>query len=122
MSMTPAEFYKAANLTQNPFRSNPTQESDPRMNIWIGYDKEREQLWRYIVRSRADQVGNANLVMLYGDLGTGKSHALLWAKYQILEALREDFNAVAYYIQTLRKDAGKVTFAGAFKEDIVGKS
>lgn len=122
MAMQPAEFYKLANLRDNPFRSNPTQESDPRMSIWVGYDKEREQFWRYIVRARADQIGNANLLLLYGDLGTGKSHALLWAKYQILEAQKSEFNSVVYYIQTLRKDAGKITFAGAFREDIVGKS
>ena len=122
MPMQPAEFYTSCNLRENPFRSNPTQESDPRMDIWVGYDREREQFSRYILRSRADQIGNANLVMLYGDFGAGKSHALLWAKYQILEAKKEEFNSVAYYIQTLRKDAGKITFAGAFREDIIGKS
>lgn len=122
MAMQPTEFYKKANLRDNPFRSNPTQESDPRMSIWVGYDKEREQFWRYVVRARADQIGNANLLMLYGDLGTGKSHALLWARHQILEAQKTEFNSVVYYIQTLRKDAGKITFAGAFREDIVGKS
>ncbi len=122
MAIQPAEFYKRANLRDNPFRSNPTQESDPRMSIWVGYDKEREQFWRYVVRARADQIGNANLLLLYGDLGTGKSHALLWAKYQILESMKDEFNSVVYYIQTLRKDAGKITFAGAFREDIVGKS
>lgn len=122
MTASPAEFYKKANLRENPFRSNPTQENDPRMSIWVGYDKERQQFWRYVVRARADQIGNANLLLLYGDLGTGKSHALFWAKYQILEAQKNEFNSVVYYIQTLRKDAGKITFAGAFREDIVGKS
>jgi hypothetical protein len=122
MNMQPVQFYSAANLKENPFRSNPTQESDPRMDIWVGYGREKEQFWRQLVRSRADQIGNANLVLLYGDLGTGKSHALFWAKYQILVALKDDFNSVAYYVQTLRKDAGKITFAGAFREDIVGKS
>lgn len=122
MATTPKAFYEAANLKDNPFRSNPTLESDPRMNIWVGYEKERQQLYKYIERSRADQIGNANLLLLYGDLGTGKSHALFWAKYQILEAKRAEFNSVAYYIQTLRKDAGKISFAAAFREDIVGKS
>lgn len=122
MPMQPADFYRAANLTENPFRSNPTQESDPRMDIWVGYDRERMLFERQLVRSRADQIGNANLVLLYGDYGTGKSHALLWAKYQILEAKKDEYNSVAYYVQTLRKDAGKITFAGAFKEDIVGRS
>jgi len=121
MPVPPTEFYKEANLTENPFRSNP-QESDPRMGIWVGYQREREQLWKFLVRTRADQIGNANFLMIYGDLGTGKSHALLWARHQILEAKKAEFNSVCYYIQTLRKDAGKITFAGSFREDIVGKS
>lgn len=121
MAVSPAEFYKAANLTANPFRSNPTQESDPRMDIWVGYAREQTQFSKYLTRSRADQIGNANFVLLYGDYGTGKSHALLWAKYQILDTQKGDFNSVCYYIQTLRKD-GRLSFAAAFKEDIVGKS
>ena len=28
MTMQPSDFYKLANLKDNPFRSNPTQESD----------------------------------------------------------------------------------------------
>lgn len=121
MALTAQEFYQAANLTENPFRSNPTQESDPRMDIWVGYEKEKQQLWKFLNRSRSDQIGNSNLVLLYGDYGTGKSHALLWARHQILDAKKTEFNSVCYYIQTLRKD-GKISFAGAFKEDIVGKS
>ena len=55
-----------------------------------------------------DQIGNSNLVLLYGDYGTGKSHALLWARHQILDAKKSEFNSVCYYIQTLRKD-GKIS-------------
>lgn len=114
-------FYSEANLTGNPFRSNSVQETDPRSGIWVGYDKEKKTFWKFLERTRADQVGNANFVMLYGDYGTGKSHALLWARHQILEAEKKVFNSACYYIQSLRKD-GKITFAGAFRDDIVGKS
>jgi hypothetical protein len=119
--MTPSAFYPLCNLDANPFRSNPTQESDPRMDIWVGYEREKNQLSKFLTRSRADQIGNANFLLLYGDYGTGKSHALLWAKYQILDAKKDEFNSVCYYIQTMRKD-GKMSFGTAFKEDIVGKS
>jgi hypothetical protein len=122
MSMDSKKFYELANLTQNPFRSNPTQEADPRMSIWVGYEKERHTLVKYLERTRADQVGNVNFVMIYGDYGTGKSHALLWSKHLVLEAKKSAFNSVVFYIQTLRKDNGKLSFAGALKEDIVGKS
>ena len=122
MSMDPKQFYKAANLSGNPFRSTPTQEADPRMSIWVGYEKERKTLVKFLERTRADQVGNINFVMVYGEFGSGKSHALLWAKQQILTAQREVYDSVVFYIQTLRKDAGKLSFASALKEDIVAKS
>jgi hypothetical protein len=120
--LSPEQFYAAAKLVTNPFRTNPIEEADPRINIWVGYEKERLQLTKYLERTRADQVGNANLLMIYGDYGTGKSHALLWSRSQILQFRRKEFNSVAYYIQSLRSDGGKISFAGAFREEIVGKS
>lgn len=121
MALETAQFYAACNLTTNPFRSNPAQEADPRNNIWVGYEKEKSTLSKFLVRSRADQVGNSNFIMIYGDYGTGKSHALLWAKHQILETKREEYDSVAYYIQTLKWD-GKISLASAFKNEILAKS
>jgi len=40
MVMDPRDFYARCNLTNNPFRPNPTNESDPRMDVWVGYQKE----------------------------------------------------------------------------------
>lgn len=122
MTLQPEEFYQAANLTDNPFRSQPIYGGDPRMGIWVGYDKQRKQMMKYLTRSRADQVGNVNFVMLYGQYGTGKSHALLWAINEITQRRSEEFNALAYYIPTLRKDKGSLTFAGAYKADLINKS
>lgn len=122
MTLQPEEFYKAANLTDNPFRSQPIYGSDPRMSIWVSYEKQRRQLMKYLTRSRADQVGNVNFVMLYGQYGTGKSHALLWAINEITNVRKDEFNALAYYIPSLRKDKGSLTFAGAYKADIINKS
>lgn len=122
MVMDPAAYYKSANLNNNPFRSNPNFAADPRASIWVGYDKQKKQLNKLLQRSLADQIGNANFVMIYGDYGTGKSHALLWAQNLILHEAKESFNSVCYVIPTLRKDKGKLTFAGAFQDDIVAKS
>lgn len=119
--MTPQEFYSQSNLTENPFRSNPVYGSDPRMNIWVGYERQRNQLIKYLSRSRADQVGNSNFVMIYGDYGVGKSHALLWARYQILQSQHAEFDALCYLIPTLKKDKGRLTFAGAFVDDLVDR-
>ena len=122
MVIEPKEYYKKSNLLDNPFRSNPAFASDPRASIWVGYEKQRKQLERYLKRSLSDQVGNTNFIMLYGEYGTGKSHALLWSQNKILHEEKNNFNAACYFIPTLRKDKGKLTFAGAFLDDIVEKS
>ena len=122
MVMDPHEYYNKSNLRDNPFRSNPNIAADPRAGIWVGYEKQKKQLEKYLKRSLSDQVGNANFLMLYGDYGTGKSHALLWAQNRILHEEKDAFNAVCYFIPTLRKDKGTLTFAGAFLDDIIAKS
>lgn len=122
MVMQPIDYYEKANLRDNPFRSNPNFAADPRAGIWVGYEKQKKQLDKYLRRSLADQVGNANFIMLYGNYGTGKSHALLWAQNRILHDEKKTFDSVCYFIPTLRKDKGKLTFAGAFLDDIVAKS
>jgi hypothetical protein len=120
--MTHEEFYAAANLLENPFRSNPAADADPRQGIWVGYPREREMLTKFLQRSLADRVGNVNFVLIYGDYGVGKSHALLWSQYQILHEKKDDYKSVAYYIKTMMKDKAKMSFATAFQEDVVNKS
>ena len=122
MVLEPDDFYRASNLNGNPFRPNPIYGIDPRIGIWVGYEKQRSQLIKFLTRSRSDQVGNINFVMLYGDYGTGKSHALLWAMNEITNRRQEEFDSVAYYVPTIKKEKGALTFAGAFREDIVGRS
>lgn len=122
MVMTPVEFYRACNLSGNPFRSNPTHSSDPRIDIWVGYERQQQQLVKFLARTRADQVGNTNFIMLYGGYGTGKSHALLWAQNRILNVEAAQYDAVCYFVPTLKKAKGQLTFAGAFTDDIVAKS
>jgi Cdc6-like AAA superfamily ATPase len=122
MILSPEEFYRAARLSGNPFRPNPVQGTDPRIGIWVGYEAQRRQLIKYLARSRADQVGNVNFIMLYGDYGTGKSHALLWVLNEITNVRKEDFKSLAFYVPTLKKDKGQLTFAGAYREDIVNRT
>lgn len=116
-----ATFYAKCNLVDNPFRSNATFDDDPRLSIWAGYEKERGLLERFLARSRAEQVGNTNFLLLYGDFGTGKSHALLWAA-RWLRNYSPDLKSAAYLIPTLKKDRGRLTFAGAFKDDLLAKT
>ena len=113
--MSPEEFYSACNLKGNPFRTNPVVDDDPRVKIWVGYDRQRVQLEKIIERVRADQVGLTNFILLYGHYGTGKSHALLWARNRV----KETGAGIAYLIPTLKKDKGKLSFAAALYEDLV---
>jgi hypothetical protein len=121
MPVDNATFYKACNLTGNPFRSNATFDDDPRLAIWAGQVKEREQLQKFLLRSRAEQVGNTNLTLLYGAYGTGKSHALLWGIHW-LRHMEDGGESTAYYVPTLKKDKGKLTFGGAFQDDLIAKT
>jgi hypothetical protein len=113
--MTPEEFYAACNLKGNPFRTNAVDEEDPRVKIWVGYDRQRDQLEKMLDRVRADRVGLTNFILLYGQYGTGKSHALLWAKHWV----KTNRAGLAYFIPTLKKDKGKMSFSAAFLTDIV---
>lgn len=119
--LPPKEFYAASNLKTNPFRQNPLLDTDPRAGIWVGYQTERKELLRAINQCRSDYIGNSSLLLLYGELGAGKTHALMWARHQILVEQRANFDAVAYSIGSLRND-DKITFAATFERDIVNKS
>jgi hypothetical protein len=119
--MDNAKFYQVCNLSGNPFRSNATFDDDPRLAIWAGQVLEQKQLQKFLARSRAEQVGNTNLLLLYGAFGTGKSHALLWGIHW-LRMLNSGGSSVAYYIPTLKKDKGRLTFAGAFRDDLIAKT
>jgi len=121
MTMTNAEYYAAANLTTNPFRSQATFEDDPRLTVWAGQERERTTLQKFLERSRAEKVGNTNGLLLHGPYGTGKSHALLWSM-QWLRSLTEGGQSVAYYIPTLKKDRGKLSFAIALRDDLVART
>lgn len=121
MPKTNAEYYSAANLKTNPFRSQATFEDDPRLAVWAGQERERVMLQKFLERSRAEKVGNTNGLMLYGPYGTGKSHALLWSMHW-LRSLTEGGQSVAYYIPTLKKDRGKLSFAVAVRDDLVART
>lgn len=119
--MSPKEFYGASNLKGNPFRQNPLLDSDPRAGIWVGYEPEQRDFLRSLNQCRSDFIGNSSLLLLYGELGAGKTHALMWARHQILVARKAQFNAVVYHIGSLRHD-DKLSFAKTFERDILNKS
>jgi len=92
------------------------------MGLWIGYDEERQTLEKFLRRPLADEIGDTNLLLIFGELGTGKSHALLWSQYYISQKMKGEFCSMSFYIRTLKKQKGVMTFQGAFQEDIIGRS
>ena len=59
--------------------------------------------------------------MLLGSWGTGKTHALTWFKNHAQSENASEFNAIVYYISTLKHDA-KFSFKTVFNMDIVTNS
>jgi len=93
-----ADTLQLAKLTSNPFTLVPGQ----RVTVWAGYKELLQQLLDIIESCRSDQVGLSEFVVLHGDWGTGKSHALRYLDYWITEARRDEFNAAAVYLETLK--------------------
>lgn len=122
MSMTPSQFYSAANLKENPFLENPAVASHERASLWVGYEKERERLTRILTQARSDQLGSTRFFLMYGGFGTGKSHALLWAQNYILHQKGSEFNSCAYFIRSLKTHGGKFSFHRAFQEFVINQS
>jgi len=117
----PSEFYNNHNLTSNPFRSNSAYETDPRAGIWASHEEEKNKLIKKLKSIRADQVGQSHILVVYGELGAGKTHALQWTRYTVMHKLHEEFNSVAYFFQSVVYN-GKVSLASAFEQSVVRKS
>lgn len=122
MALTREEFFEASNLNDNPFRTNPVIEDDPRMSIWVGYEDQQKTLLRFLSRSRADRGNTVTFIFVFGELGSGKTHALLWSKYHITQEAKDDFDSVVYFIPSLLAEKGQASFLRAFQEHVIKKS
>lgn len=106
--MTPDDLVHA-NLRENPFRITPGEN----VTIWAGQPDLRMTLEKAIVSVRNDKVGLTECIALYGELGTGKSHALRFFQTYI-ETNRADFQSPCVYLETLRV-ANRVSFVDIYK-------
>ena len=105
MTLSNDEYYKECNLTDMPFRDNPQDASDDSASIWIGYERVKKILENAILDVQHTEIGGNRLLLMNGDLGTGKSHALLWARWQLLFGPDKDkYNASCYYIRSLEME------------------
>ena len=96
-------------LTQDPFAIVP----DGPVENWAGRPDLEEDLIDLVKGVRARDIGSTEFLVLYGELGAGKSHALRYLKTQI-EQRGEEFNSLALYLERPRV-ATKINFFEIYK-------
>jgi hypothetical protein len=109
----------AAGFTENPFRIVPPAEMDS--VIWAGDTSIINELLEAAQSPRVDSLGTSELVVLFGDFGSGKTNAL---KY-LTKKMRQDDALVAYLVRPSLADKptwhdiARSLFTQAFrKEDL----
>lgn len=73
--LNPSDF----GLQKNPFPFVPSAE----VTIWAGLPKTREALEDVVVTVQPDDVGTSEFVVIHGDWGAGKSHAMRYFTHSI---------------------------------------
>ncbi len=102
-------------LTQDPFPIAP----ESSVHNWAGDQELREDLVDLVHGVRARDIGVSEFAVLWGELGAGKSHALMYLRTLIREDT-ENFNSLAIYLPRPQV-ANKLSFMSIAKrifEDI----
>jgi hypothetical protein len=107
------ETIALARLTKNPFTLVPGE----KVTIWAGYPEVRQPLLDIVESCRSDRVGLSEFVILHGDFGTGKSHALRYLINWITEVRKTEFNGQVVYFESL-KLAPKMDFIELYRRTI----
>ena len=96
-------------LKRDPFTIVP----DGTVNNWAGRKGLKEELMDIMRGVRSTDMGSSEFIVLYGELGSGKSHALRFLKTQI-EENSNDFKSLAIYVERPRV-AAKLNFLELYK-------
>lgn len=99
-----------AKLTRNPF----SLVADANTDVWADYKDVQDKLLDVITSCRVDQVGLSEFVVLHGEIGTGKSHALRYLQNHILRERPEEFQAPCVYLEST-KLAKKTDFLAIYR-------
>jgi energy-coupling factor transporter ATP-binding protein EcfA2 len=92
---------EAYHLREDPFPIVP----DGPVDNWAGREELQEDLVDLVKGVRARDIGVTEFVILYGELGAGKSHALRYLKTMIERESRKPdgaFNSLALYVERPR--------------------
>ncbi len=88
--------------------------SDETVHRWAGREKEKITLLDIADSVRASDIGSSEFVVVHGDYGAGKSHALRFLTTQINEDNAQHYKGKAIYLQTVRVSQ-KVLFLEVYK-------
>lgn len=99
-----------AKLKKNPF----TLVAEANTDVWADYEDVRKALLDVITSCRNDQVGLSEFVVLHGEIGTGKSHALRYLQNYITIAKKEEFRSACVYLEST-KLAKKTDFIAIYR-------
>jgi hypothetical protein len=87
-----------AKLNKNPF----TLVAEANTDVWADYESVRKALLDVITSCRTDQVGLSEFVVLHGEIGTGKSHALRYLQHYITIKNADEFRAPCVYLESTK--------------------
>jgi len=107
-------------LISDPFSVTVNEMSVTR---WAGREREKQTLLDVIESVLRSDIGSSEFVVVHGEYGAGKSHALRYLATQINEERRDHYKSKAVYLQTLRVSE-RVRFLDVYKAiiGVLGKS
>src|SRR5882724_4795449 len=87
-----------AKLRKNPF----TLVAGVNTDVWADYEDVRAALIDVVTSCRSDQVGLSEFVVLHGEIGTGKSHALRYLQHYITVRNAKEFRSPCVYLESTK--------------------
>ncbi|MDX6404012.1 MAG: hypothetical protein QOH70_1467 [Blastocatellia bacterium] len=102
-----------AKLKGNPFTLVPGE----KVTVWAGYPNLRQTLLDIVESCRSDKVGLSEFVILHGEIGSGKSHALRYLENWITEVNKTEYESQVVYFKSL-KLAAKMDFVALYRRAI----
>jgi hypothetical protein len=87
-----------ARLKKNPFTLVP----EANVDVWADYENVRQALLDVVTSCRTDQVGLSEFVVLHGEIGTGKSHALRYFHHYITVTHVDEFRSPCVYLESTK--------------------
>lgn len=110
-----ATTVELAKLRKNPF----TLVAEVNTDVWADYESVRQALLDVVTSCRTDQVGLSEFVVLHGEIGTGKSHALRYLQNYITLGHAEEFRSACVYLEST-KLAKKTDFLAIYRRVMEG--